>query len=91
VHISQFVVHIGDHQEGIAHCTDDDPDVQELMRLASSTKIMVVVQLPQTGEAAAALGRLLFAKSKAERTSFSPARIAALSKRVDDLELSVRT
>lgn len=88
--ITRLMVRIGDHEECVMNCSDENPDVAELMKMAHSSSAIITIEVPASSEAAAALGRLIFAKPKGERSSVHGDSLTNLSKRLESLRLSDR-
>lgn len=66
--IREFRIKIGDYEEIVTNCGDENPDVKHLIEAATNT-ILLIIAVPQTDETAASLGRLLFGKQKSDGSS----------------------
>jgi DNA-directed RNA polymerase alpha subunit len=88
--ITKLIVKIGGREELIIGCTDENPDVAALMRMATFLSVVVTIDAPQDDEVAGALGRLVFNKPRTEQTD-STDRISTLSKRIGEVGLMPRT
>ncbi|MFA5945370.1 MAG: DNA-directed RNA polymerase subunit alpha C-terminal domain-containing protein [Patescibacteria group bacterium] len=92
--ISQLKVHIGDHQIIIPSCSDEDPEIARLLKMATTANAVISIEVPQNLETAGLIGCLVYGKPKEERVPGTPATsgmIEVLSRRLDTLELMVRT
>lgn len=92
--ITRLLVRMGDHEVSIIDCTDGDADVAELIRTATSSSSVITIEVSQSDEAAAALGRLIFGRPNTARgrsATDAADRIAVLSKRVDAIGLFPRS
>ena len=90
--ISRLRVGIGDHEQTVENCTDQDPDVAGLMQMANSSNAVITIDVPQSPEGAAALGRLVFGKRNVNTIGVASVadQLPTLSKKIAELNLSGR-
>lgn len=83
---------MGNHRQTVRDCTDKDPNVEELMKMATSRNAVITIHVPWSPEGAAALGRLVFVEPTIPTGRItSPAeQLPNLSKKLSKLGLPVR-
>lgn len=91
MNIAKLTIRIGGHCVTVTDCSTEDPRVRSLLDSATSAHAEITIEVPESPEAAALVGQLVFMRPcEPEVEQVEPLKVDILEQTIEALELDVR-